>query len=239
MSATEFDPARFARAVRQRLREKKMTQAALAEAVGVTAPTVSGWLSEKYTPTADNVERALGILDLDPDEVVVDPSARRPVTHQVQERSVPVVYIPHDGEAAAGTGRVNGHEESDPHPYPEHVVQQLTGFAPIDELRSFTVVGDSLAPEVMPNTPAIYRRMRQFMGDGLYVLRIDDTEVVKRVQRIPGGALVLSGYNPDYEPVRLLPMPESDTPGTFREERTGLVTYVQVIGKVMLYPKPA
>jgi phage repressor protein C with HTH and peptisase S24 domain len=224
----ELDPAAFARALQREQARRDLSQRDLARLIGVTQQTVSDWLSQKKAPSKKNWRAVLDRLGLD---------ERALMSTAANENGV--ILIPHDGNAAAGGGAANGSHTQKRHPYPSEVIQQLTGFAPASELRSFTIIGDSHVPEITPNTPAIYRSVNGYVGDGLYVLHVDGLEVCKILQYLPGGAIILSSYNERYRDVHLTPLPDADTPGTFREDETRLVSIVQIVGKVVFYPKPA
>ncbi|MEM9996826.1 MAG: S24 family peptidase [Bacteroidota bacterium] len=230
--------ARLARALERYADDQKLSQADLARDLDVTQQAVSDWMGQRSTPGRKNAEKILHMLGHEARDLYGDDAPSEARQAHVPTDAAALVYIPHDGTAAAGTGRVDPGDEPEHHGYPARVVEHLTGYVPASELRSFTIVGDSHVPEIMPNTPAIYWRMSELIGDGLYVLRIDDGQAVKRVQRIPGGSLILSSLNPAYRDVELRPLKDADTPGTFREQHTGEVTHVQVVGKVMFYPKP-
>ena len=122
----------------------------------------------------------------------------------------------------------------------------MAGAAP-EALRSIAVVGDSLLPEIAPGSRCLFlpaERLpgRTFAGDGFYVLAVDGAALVKRVQRLPGGALLLKAVNPAYDDVALRPLPEADTPDAYRVEHagaaTGEVAHVRLVGKVVGHVRP-
>ena len=43
---------------------------------------------------------------------------------------------------------------------------------------------------------------KQFLTEGIYVIRIDDTLLVKKLQKIPHGVILVS-ENPQYKPIEL------------------------------------
>lgn len=230
-----LDLDRFAKTLLHEQAQRGLSQDELAGLLGVRQATVSDWINGKKSPSAKNAQRVIDVLGIEPATIYTGGADG----NVVADGSPHVVLIPHDGYADAGPGADNGSTTRKHHPYPTEVIQQLTGFAPTNELRSFTIIGDSHMPEISPNTPAIYRRTADFVGDGLYVLQIDGNEVCKVVQYIPGGAIILSSYNPAYRDVHLTPLPDADTPGTFREDETRLTSVVRIIGKVVFYPKSA
>lgn len=243
-SQARIDPVRFSDALAAEMRERGVSQYGLADLIGVTQATVSAWLNRRRLPSPDSANAALQALRIDWNEVAASsgtspsdgPGASRPGP------SPDVVLIPRNGRAAAAssttTGVVNGHEATEHDAYPRSELIRITGQNP-DRLQSLTVIGDSLAPEIPPNTRVIYLPLEEFGGDGLYVLEIDEAAIVKRVQHLPGGTLRIKPINPVYDEVELRPLKDADTANTYRVAETGETSVVRVVGKVVFYPKPA
>lgn len=246
--------ARFAASVREALRNRRMTQAALAETVGVTPATVSDWVNQKKTPTDDSAERVLNALGLSWSDVIA--TGHKPATangtHTRTEADTTdpasggsaVVLVPHDGHAAAASSTAEGRvsestAEPDQDPYPRHVLQQVTGLADPSPLRSFTVVGDSLADEISPNARLLYLPLHEYAGDGLYIVEIDGAMIVKQLQRLGGGTLEFIPRNSLYERERFTPVKDADTENTYRSTTTALTSRIRIVGKVVFYPKAA
>jgi len=74
---------------------------------------------------------------------------------------------------------------------------------------------------------------------GIYVLRMDDLALVKKVQRFGGGAIEIIPVNPAYRNEMLKPLSDADTPNMYRSEVTGMTCTCEVIGKVVFYLRPA
>lgn len=248
-TSKKVDRPRLIAAIEKGMKLKDMTQQDLARQLDVTQPAVHNWLKKEgtKTPGPSNLQKLVDVLDLNREDFEIGAIARaaqqRPEPSQSAytlagpERGV--VLIPRNGYAAAGEGAFNdGEDDVQYDAYPRDELMRLTNTNP-DYLRSLTVIGDSLAPEIPPNTRVIYLPMEQFRGDGLYVLSIDGVEIVKRIQYLPGGAIELIPINTDYQVELLMPVEGADTYNTFRSARTGLTTIVRCIGKVVFYPKPA
>ena len=238
-----IDPARFAAAVAAALAERDLSQADLARSAGVSRSSVSRYLSGVLTPSREAAGRVLDALGL----------AWADVARTLLPGPADVVFVPRDGYAQGAPSAEQGYVNGDGHaetvdadtdgaalardPYPRDELVRLTGMDPA-RFRSCTVVGDSLVPEVPPNTRAIYVPVEEHVGDGLYVVAIDDAHVVKRVQRLADGTLRLLPYNPDYQPETLTPVRDADTENTYRTG-TGGIAIVRFVGKVVYYPKAA
>ena len=230
----DLDRARFSRALTRALAERGITQADLARELGVTQPTISDYVNAKKSPSRKNLVHLMGFLGLDPAELTA-----------LSERDLSgdVVLLPVRGRAAAGDGYINGSggaggDGGGLKAFSREELRRLTNRNP-DRLETFIVSGDSLAPEILPSSAVVYDPQEAFRGDGLYVLTVDEGEIVKRVQVLPGGALELLPINPAYKAELLYPVKEADTPNMYRSERTGLTSVVRVVGKVVAYSKPA
>jgi phage repressor protein C with HTH and peptisase S24 domain len=64
------------------------------------------------------------------------------------------------------------------------------------------VEGESMEPTLRPGDVILvdHREGAQLPRDGIYVLRMDDSLLVKRLQRMPGSQVRVSSDNPAYEP---------------------------------------
>ena len=63
-----------------------------------------------------------------------------------------------------------------------------------------TVLGDSMAPEFLPGEVYHYIPADHAFYDGIYVILLDGCEMVKQVQRLPGGRLRIASINERYAP---------------------------------------
>ena len=229
ISTADIDRDRFAETLARALDERGLTQSDLARTLGVTQPTISDYVNGKKTPSRKNLEQLIRLLDLEPADLVAP--AEPPLADDV-------VLIPVRGEGASRHIYGDNDRDERVHAFSRSELLRLTNRNP-ERLASFIVSGDSLAPEILPNSVIVYWPQEQFTGDGLYVLKIDGTELAKRVQVLPGGALELLPVNAAYKPELLLPVPNADTRNTYRSQRTELVTTIQVLGKIVAYAKPA
>ena len=74
-----------------------------------------------------------------------------------------------------------------------------------NDLYLINVQGESMTPTLHPGDVILvdHRSQNTVQSDGIYVLRLGDTLLVKRVQRLPGQKLRISSDNPIYEPYEL------------------------------------
>lgn len=144
--------------------------------------------------------------------------------HKVQERAGPLgvaspalaeyVVIPlYDVCAATCGGAVVDHEHMVDflHFKLEWIRQELRAVP--DDLYLIYVDGESMEPMLRPGDIILVDHRDQAQArDGVYVLRLDKTLLVKRLQKMPGGMIKVSSDNPAYQPftLKLAEMKEQD-----------------------------
>jgi phage repressor protein C with HTH and peptisase S24 domain len=107
-----------------------------------------------------------------------------------------------DLDASAGPGAVSGVEGAfDAFRFSRRWLaeQGLDGA----QLSAITVAGDSMEPLLNDGDEILVDRSHRPFRDGLYVLRLDDTLLVKRVARAGAGRLVLLSQNLAYPPIEV------------------------------------
>jgi len=107
----------------------------------------------------------------------------------------------HPVAVSAGPGAVVGEEFGKPHfAFDERWLKALTGTAP-ENLSIVRVEGDSMAPTLSPGDEILVdlADCADRLRDGIYVLRVDDSLVVKRLALHPmGGRVTVQSDNPAY-----------------------------------------
>jgi phage repressor protein C with HTH and peptisase S24 domain len=103
--------------------------------------------------------------------------------------------------ASAGPGAIVSEESGRPYfAFDERWLKALTG-SPSDKLSLNRVEGESMAPTLNPGDDILVdlADREERLRDGVYVLRIDDTLVVKRIALHPiGGRVTVQSDNPAY-----------------------------------------
>jgi phage repressor protein C with HTH and peptisase S24 domain len=103
--------------------------------------------------------------------------------------------------ASAGPGAIVSEESGRPYfAFDERWLKALTG-SPSDKLSIIRVEGDSMAPTLTPGDDILVdlADREERLRDGVYVLRIDDALVVKRIALHPiGGRVTVQSDNPAY-----------------------------------------
>jgi phage repressor protein C with HTH and peptisase S24 domain len=103
--------------------------------------------------------------------------------------------------ASAGPGAIVSEESGRPYfAFDERWLKALTA-SPSDKLSIIRVEGDSMAPTLNPGDDILVdlADCEERLRDGVYVLRIDDALVVKRIALHPiGGRVTVQSDNPAY-----------------------------------------
>jgi repressor LexA len=174
--------------------------------------------SQGYPPTVREVAAAFGIQP----RAAVDHLAalkRKGYLHREPGRSrglslsprTPglVVQVPVLGRIAAGQPLLATENVEDTLPLPRSWVRG-------DEVFLLKVVGESMAPMILPGDLVMVRVQSRVARGEIAVVLIEDEATLKRVYEEAGG-LVLKGDNPDFTPLRFSPSEVSE---------------VQILGKV-------
>lgn len=117
----------------------------------------------------------------------------------------------YDVRAAAGHGAAVEHERvADVLVFKREWIHQELHANPAD-LYLIHVDGESMEPTLRPGDVILVdrRNAQAVPRDGIYVLRMDGSLLVKRLQRLPGRLVKVSSDNPAYEPFDL----RLDAPG--------------------------
>jgi phage repressor protein C with HTH and peptisase S24 domain len=131
------------------------------------------------------------------DYVISDPEAEHLGNGYLNGESR-FVFIPaYNVEASAGDGAFVIREQViDSLAFKRDWIRHELGAQPSD-LALIYVEGDSMWPTLAPgDIILIDRRDTRVSRDGIYVLRIDEAVLVKRLHRLPGGIIEATGDNP-------------------------------------------
>lgn len=126
--------------------------------------------------------------------------------HMIQEVGEEYALVPlYDVRAAAGHGAVVEEEQvTDSLAFKRQWIHQELHANPAD-LYLIYVDGESMEPTLRPGDVILVdRRSAQAVPrDGIYVLRMDGSLLVKRLQRLPGHQVRVTSDNPAYQPFAL------------------------------------
>jgi phage repressor protein C with HTH and peptisase S24 domain len=142
-----------------------------------------------------------------------------------------------DVKAEAGSGRVVYPDEAE-HTIelPRHFISRILGFSPPREVGVMTADGDSMRPTIQDGDLILYRPAEEVRGGGVYVLLIDDRQIVKRVQTISGGGYRIISDNSYHGYADETLVPADDHTDALVNEETGRSVDLRVVGSV-IFPR--
>ena len=136
----------------------------------------------------------------EPSEPVADlPKPQKP--EQKGYVQIPLLDI----RASAGNGAVVEHEQVvDALAFKRDWVSNTLGAAR-EDLYLINVQGESMTPTLHPGDVILVdrRSANNVTTDGVYVLRMGESLLVKRIQRLPGQTLRITSDNPAYSPFEI------------------------------------
>jgi len=201
--------------IRTEREAQNISRKELAKAAGIKPTTLSDLelgLS-KSSGALYKIARRLGVL---PEWLETGRGVKTPDLLPLDNDTPPPGYIRFrlmDGAASAGPGAVNEDfpevlQEVD---IAEWQVRAQIGFVPQGErVQLITVRGDSMSPGINNgDVVMVDTSISGYDGDGVYLLNMHGTTIVKRLQLLPDGLHIIS-TNKEYLPFRLLPE-EMDT----------------------------
>nr|WP_253341554.1 S24 family peptidase [Neisseria sp. HSC-16F19] len=215
-------------------------QAHAARSIGVQDASIKRWVTGQADPSRTNLIRiaeaaGVNIAWLATGEGPKFKDGTAPVQTVGQKESTPAkdvlgnpvdieefVFIPrYDVKAAAGHGYPN-HD----HPavlrmaFRRYWVENYLRANPAD-LSVIAVKGDSMEGVLNDGDNILVNHAQNRPGTGLYVVRIGEDLIVKRIQTMPGGKLLITSANEAYAP--------------FEIDLTDGTADVQIIGRVVWF----
>lgn len=174
------------------LRKKTMTQGELAKRLGVTPNSISQYKTGERTPPMDKLEdlvKALGVSlpeffacrdDSKPDIVFIEKVKARP---------------------RAGAGGLEIDSDHDGfYSFHSSFIARKGGTE--KTMKLFEVAGDSMEPLLSDGDMIMVNTGEKDVRSGrVYLLRIGDELMVKRLETRPGGVLLIRSDNPAYEDI--------------------------------------
>lgn len=209
----------------------------VARQAGIKPPSVKRWIMGEADPQMSNVVNLANAANVNllwlatgqgpkfkspPTDAETD--VFQPTPECVDSLGNPVdindyVFIPrYNVKAAAGSGHYNqDHKSTLRMAFRRYWVDNYLRANPKD-LSVISVKGDSMTGVLEDGDTILVNHAKNRPDNGLYVVRINDALVVKRIQSMPGGKLLFTSANEAYAPFEI----------DLRDESND----VQVVGKV-------
>lgn len=200
----------FCKNLRKYMRARDVDQAQIANALSVTASTVSDWVNGKKYPRIESMERLANFFGTT-HAALTTLISPQPATHPnmlpITSRKVPLL-----GSIQCGA--------------PTFAEEDFEGYVEIgDQIRADFALrarGDSMSGIGIQDGFLVFIRKQPAVNDGeVAAVLLDDDTTLKRVRYLPGGMTMLQAENPRYSPIVI---------GGEDEVRT-----VQVLGKAVAF----
>jgi phage repressor protein C with HTH and peptisase S24 domain len=179
------------------------TQDVMAGELGIGVNTWGRYEREERLPDAEFLLLLRKKRGISPDWVLTGEGPREASRSvATREEAGDYVALPLlDVSAAAGHGAlVTGEKEVDSLVFKRDFLRHELDAAP-EDLRLIHVVGESMEPDLRAGDVILVDlRDTRVSREGIFVLRVGDGLLVKRLQRLPGGEIEASSSNPRYKP---------------------------------------
>lgn len=179
----------------------KKTQAALAKACGVSAPSVNGWTSgESKTLEAANLLKAAAFLEVSPKWLAegVGPMRQNSSVVPPSDEFVSVRHA--DVAFSNGTGQVVYHEDDRPPLMFRADFLRKLGIAQGNAV-VVDSAGNSNEPRIVDGSVVLVNRGDKERLDGdFFAFRFDGELMIKRLEHVEGVGILATAENPNFKP---------------------------------------
>lgn len=172
----------FARNLKRIMYERQILQVDIANQLGVSKPTVSGWCSGQYMPRGELMQRLLQLLDVSLEELTGSPQS---------PAKGDVIRVPILGRIPAGV--------------PLIMIQDVEGWEEIawrpGEFFALRIRGSSMEPRIKDGDVVILKKQEDVEnGEVAAVVVGGDDATLKKVYK-QEGTIVLMPLNPSFTPM--------------------------------------
>lgn len=186
----------------------ELSQVDMAKELGVTERTLRDYEKERFGVGYDFLIKLVERYDVNPNWIF---KGEWPIFQKEEEdggiKKLPsekkenLVYIPKfDVRAAAGAGAYIDTEQVEYIvAFDQMLLRRMLGYSS-KTIHAISASGDSMAPFINDSDLLLVDHAKNIPQDGVYVLRIDDTLIVKRIQCLPNNRLKIMSDNPIYQP---------------------------------------
>jgi phage repressor protein C with HTH and peptisase S24 domain len=182
-------------------KSKCFTQKILAEKLNISLPTMNHYETGKRIPGSDLLARLAKVVECDPGWLLTGEGAAQKNKKSSESSPDPAmegfILVPrYNIEASAGGGSIVRSEQIVDHlAFKKDWVYKELGTDPKNLLLVHSM-GDSMEPTIRSGDLLLVDRNKsQIKGDGIYLINLDDGLMVKRVEWLLGGSVVVRGDN--------------------------------------------
>lgn len=176
----------------------KLNQTEFGKKIGITMRAVQKWENGKSKPQNSTLKSLINTFHVNPDWLLNGDGEMFLGENKQQEVS-DIISIPYYPEvsAAAGSGALVYDENTVKH---LQISSAIINISTGDNVCLINATGNSMQPVIDDRDLLLVDLSQKLITDeGIYVIRLDTTLVVKRVQKILNGIILISD-NPQYPP---------------------------------------
>ena len=193
-------------------KSKGFTQKFLAEKLSVSLPTMNHYETGKRVPGSDFLARLAKVVECNPGwllsgegEMQIKEEYRYPSPRSSHTTMEGFVLVPQYNIEASGGSVFHSEQIVDHLAFKEDWVHKELGTNP-ESLLLVHNIGDSMEPTLHTGDLLLVDRSKsQVKGEGIYLINLDDGLMVKRVEWLLDGSVVIRGDNTFVSREQVLP----------------------------------
>ena len=179
-----------------------LTKTEFGKRIGMTMQGIQKWEKGKSKPQQSTIKALISTFNVNPDWLLNGTGEMFIGDANRQQEVSDIISIPYYPEvsAAAGSGALV---------YDENTVKNIKISSAIiniktgDKVCFINATGNSMQPVIDDRDLLLVDLSnKDFIDEGIYVVRLENTLLVKRLQKIPNGIVLISD-NPQYAPITL------------------------------------
>ena len=175
-----------------------LTQTEFGEKIGLSLRGIVKWEKGESKPQQSTIKALVSTFNVNPDWLL-NGTGEMFISNKNVEQDEDIVSIPYYAEvsAAAGSGALVYDENTVKH---LQISSAIINISTGDNVCLINATGNSMQPVIDDRDLLLVDLSQKLITDeGIYVIRLDTTLVVKRVQKILNGVILISD-NPQYPP---------------------------------------
>ena len=179
----------------------QLNQTEFGKKIGITMRAVQKWENGESKPQNSTLKSLINTFNVNPDWLL-NGTGEMFIGENRQQEVSDIISIPYYPEvsAAAGSGALVYDENTVKH---LQISSAIINISTGDNVCLINATGNSMQPVIDDRDLLLVDLSQKLITDeGIYVIRLDTTLVVKRVQKILNGVILISD-NPQYPPREL------------------------------------
>lgn len=179
-----------------------LTQTEFGKRIGMTMQGIQKWEKGKSKPQQSTIKALISTFNVNPDWLLNGTGEMFLNNANNKQEQSDIISIPYYPEVSAAAGSVAL-------VYDENSVKHLQISSAIinistgDNVCLINATGNSMQPVIDDRDLLLVDLSnKDFIDEGIYVVRLENTLLVKRLQKIPNGIMLISD-NPQYEKIIL------------------------------------